>query len=155
MSPITKDSLIREVKGYGLEDPEVLEVMKFTGKDDFLKAVYPGRSPVLAADADLYLDDLLGEAAARASLARRLEYRGVSPGLGDALWAAQQTRRKAQEAFAGDLAASGPVGSARSSGAGCEWRPHKRVRRAAGMGEADRLLMKKWGSRLAALLEGG
>ena len=30
MSPITKDSLIKEVKGYGLDDPEVLEVLTFT-----------------------------------------------------------------------------------------------------------------------------
>jgi hypothetical protein len=149
------DSLIKEVKGYGLEDPEVLEVMKFTGKDDFLKAVYPGRSPVLAADAEDYIDDLLGGAAARACLARRLEHRGVSPGLSDAVWAARQSRRKAQEAFVEDLAASGPSGSMRSSGAGGKWRPHKKVRRATGIGEADRLLMKKWGGRLAAVLRGG
>ena len=41
------------------------------------------------------------------------------------------------------------------AGAGCEWRPHKRIRRASGIGEADRILMKKWGSRLAAILKGG
>ena len=84
MSPIGKDSLKKELSGYGLEDPEVLEVLKFSCKEDLLKAVYPGRSPVLTADAELYLDDLLGGAAARASLARRLECRGVSPGLSDA-----------------------------------------------------------------------
>ncbi len=95
MSPISLDSIIHEVKSYGLKDPEVLEGRKFANKEDLLKTLYPGRSPVLSADADRYLDELLGGAAARASLARRLEYRGVSPSLGDALWSAQQTRRKA------------------------------------------------------------
>ena len=132
MSTVSRNSLVKEIKGYGLDDPEVLEVLNFKNREDFLEALYPGRSSVLAADAELYLDDLLGGAAARASLARRLECRGVSPGLSDSLWAAQQTRRKAQEAFAEDHAASGPVGTSRSSLAGGEWRPQKRVRRASG-----------------------
>ena len=109
MGSITMASLIAELKGYGLDDPEVFEVMNFLDVGDILEALYPGRRVTLAADAERHLVVLMEGAAAKASLARRLEYRGVSPALGDALWAARQTRRKAQEAFGKELAAEGPL----------------------------------------------
>ena len=152
MSSISLTSLMKDIRRYGFEDPEILEVMNFKDIQDLLEAMYPGRPVTLAADAEQYLGCLLSGAAAKASLARRLECRGVSPGLSDALWAAQETRRRAQAALAGSSgSAPGPAGTLRVAGTGCEWRPLKRVRRAAGLGEADRLLMKKWGSRLAVL----
>ena len=152
MSVTSLNMLKLDVLRFGLDDPGLLEVLNFVDKFELFEALYPGRAYALTADAEQYLDDLLGQAAAKACLARRLEYRGVSPALGDALWAAQQVRRKAQEAFRTELAPEGPAGVARSSGSAGGWRPHKKIRRAAGLGEADRLLMKKWGSRLAAIM---
>ena len=139
----------------GLDDPELLEVLGFGCAAELFEALYPGRSHAMEADAEQYLEGLLAGAAARASLARRVEYRGVSPALGDALWSAQQSRRKAQEALQDAMTTEAPAGTARSSGSVSGWHPRKRVRRAAGLGEADRLLMKKWGSRLAAIMKGG
>ena len=154
MSVTSLNMLKLDVLRFGLDDPGLLEVLNFVDKLELFEALYPGRAYALTADAEQYLDDLLGQAAAKACLARRLEYRGVSPALGDALWAAQQVRRKAQEAFRTELAPEGPAGMARSSGSAGGWRPHKKIRRTAGLGEAGRLLMKKWGSRLAAIMRG-
>jgi hypothetical protein len=155
MSSLDVLTLKKDIQRYGLEDPELFEVMNFKSREDVLEALYPGRSHALAADAELFLDGVLKGAAAKASMARRLEYRGVSPALGDALWSAQQSRRKAQDALREAMTTEGPVRTARSSGSACDWHPRKKVRRASGLGEADRLLMKKWGSRLAAIMKGG
>ena len=144
------------VKGYGLDDPQLVEVLKFKNVGEMLDALLPGRRVALTLDAGHYLEDLIKEAAARANLARRLEFQGVSCGLSDALWAAQEAHRKAQEAESSAAASSlDPSGVMRRAEAGQDWRPRKCVRRAAGIGEADRLLMKKWSDRLAAVLETG
>jgi hypothetical protein len=145
----------QDIAKQGLDDPVLLEVLGFGCAAELFEALYPGRSHALESDAEQYLEGLLAGAAAKASLARRLEYRGVSPALGDALWSAERSRRKAQEALQDTTSTEGSVGAARSSGSVGGWHPQKKIRRAAGIGEADRLLMKKWGSRLAAIMKGG
>ena len=155
MGSITMASVIAEIKSYGLDAPEVLEVMHFADVGDILKALYPDRSVVLSADAIAYLDRLLLEVSARARLARRLEERGITPSLGDTLWAAGCRRRRADEALALELETAQGSAGVRSSDASCVWRPMKRVKRPTSLGGADSALMKKWGSRLAALLKNG
>ncbi len=121
-----------------------------------LKAIFPGRHVALTLDAEKYLADLLNGAASRANLARLLECRGVSCGLSDALWAVQGARRRAQAASASATAFSqDSSGTLRTAEVGPDWWPRSRVRRAAGMGEADRILTQKWCGRLAAALEKG
>ena len=140
----------------GLSDPEIFEAMRFESVDDLLGVLSPEGKVDLTTEAGGYLEDQLKGASPRASLARRLESRGLSGGLGDALWAAQAARRRMQAA-ASRKAASVAESAAASRGAasGLDWRPRKRVRRAEGYGEADRQLMKKWCHRLAAILEQG
>ena len=69
----------------GLHHPEILDVMNFGGVDELMTAVLPERTVELATAARTYLEDQLGSATSRALLARRLEGRGLSGGLGDAL----------------------------------------------------------------------
>ena len=96
----------RIVKGYGLDDPELVETLRFKDVREMLEAFFPGHQVALTLDAEQYLEDLLNGAASRASLARRLECRGVSCGLSDALWAVQDARRRAQAACASAGASS-------------------------------------------------
>ena len=84
-----------------MSDPELVEILSFKDVGELLKAFFPGRQVSLTVEAEQYLENLLSSAAVRASLARRLECRGRSFGFSDALWAAQETCRKAQAAMAG------------------------------------------------------
>ena len=153
---VNKDALITLLLGYGMMDPEVFSAMGFTDAEDLLRALYPGSSTVsLSADAIQFLDVFVGEAAARATLARRLDERGITPSLGDALWATGVRRRKAEEALSLDLAAAHSSAGPRLSGTPSAWRPAKKIRRMQSLEGADDALMKRWGSRLGAILKNG
>jgi hypothetical protein len=127
--------------------------MNFVDVDALVAAVFPGRMVLLATVARDYLEDQLAGSSSRADLARRLEDRGLSGGLGDALWAAETARQLKQSAM---TAASSRdevlTGTASGAAAVAAWCPRKRVRRADSYGESDRLLMMKWCRRLSDIL---
>jgi hypothetical protein len=141
------------LRDLGLHDPEILDVMNFVDVNDLVAAVFSGRTVLLATAARDYLDDQLAGSSSRASLARRLEGRGLSGGLGDALWVAETAHQRKQAALTRAAArAEDSAGTALSSAAAGTWCPRKRVRRADGYGEADRQLMMKWCRRLSDIL---
>ena len=79
MGSITLASLIAELSGYRLDDPEVFEVMNFLDVQKILEALYPGRRVTLAADAERHLVILLKGAAANGPQRCVVGRRGVPP----------------------------------------------------------------------------
>jgi hypothetical protein len=146
--------LLAALTAAGLDDPLVFEAVRFWVTEDLLSVLFPGRELVLSTDAIQFVEALLVGAAGQARLALRLEDSGSSGGLGDALWVARASRGKAQEVESSAAASTQSAGPGRTEAAH-EWRPCKRVRRAAGLGEADLALMSKWSGRLAVLLRMG
>ncbi len=144
------------VSAAGLDDPQLLEAIRVEDVDDLLALIYPGRVVEVSEVARKYLETLIADEAARARLSRRHEDTGHSGGLGDARWVAVASRRRARTAEHGAAESAGHQASVPgTASAGLAWRPCKRVRRAAGLGEADRALLGKWSGRLATLLEKG
>ena len=60
MSVTSLNMLKLDVLRFGLDDPGLLEVLNFVDKFELFEALYPGRAYALTADAEQYLDDLLG-----------------------------------------------------------------------------------------------
>ena len=98
-SLIDVDEITKVLRSLGLHDPGVLDAMRFKDADDLVAAVFQGRIVLLATAARDYIDDQLLGSSSRASLARRLEGRGLSGGLGDALWAAETAHHRKQAAL--------------------------------------------------------